>query len=105
MNVFSKFFPQPCPAVPWRNSRDVPLAALDEQGILDQHQVDSKAILLSPTTEVEELPQAVSVDDDIHVIETVSWIHHPGGLEDWFERMLGYARGILVNELQPSVCR
>ena len=56
-----------------------------------------------PSTNVKELAQAVAVDEDINIGETVIWLHDFCCTKDSFKGIFGNSRAVLVDEVLSRV--
>lgn len=74
-------------------------ASFNDKRVLYYEQVDAKDVCRATVAEVEEVPEAVSIGDDVDFVEFVLGVHDLGSLEDDLERVGRDSVGILVNEL------
>lgn len=63
------------------NHRAVLFISLHDQGVVNQQEAQTEALRGSVAAEVQQLSEAISIDDDIHVVEAEVRLHECRGIK------------------------
>lgn len=78
-------------------------APLNDEGVFDHEKINPKGFRRATVAEVEKVPEAVAIGDDVDLVELVLGVHDLGSLEDDLEGIVRSFESIQINELTANL--
>lgn len=77
----------------------------NEQRVLDHAKTHPEGVLPSPSCEIEQFAQTITVRDDVDIVQLNVWAHQSNGLKCGLERVFGNSKRILIDVLAAGIRR